>query len=83
MSKATVDSTEYIPITDLDSPPVITLCPRQEYDEEKLKEWGYCRSYFFCIWNCECNLFIESFLLGNNENRNNCNFLTFNYKKMI
>ena len=40
MSNATVDSTKDIPISDLDSPPVITFCPRQEYDYEILDEWG-------------------------------------------
>ena len=40
MGVETVDSTENILISDLDSPPVITLCPRQEYDYEILDEWG-------------------------------------------
>ena len=41
LSNATVDSTEYIPISDLDSPPVITVCPRQGVDDERLYELGY------------------------------------------
>ena len=64
MSNDAVDSTEYIPISDLESPPIITLCPRQGY-YSKLLEWrGYAS--------------IKDFLLGNDKIRNNCNFLTFN-----
>ena len=40
-SKATVDSTEYVQISDLDSPPVITFCPRQPINEGRLMEWGW------------------------------------------
>ena len=42
-SDATVDSTEYISISDLDSPPVITFCPRQEAKWENPIE-GYRRT---------------------------------------
>ena len=50
MSEKSLDSTEYIPISELKSPPVITFCPRQtfgrltEYDEglrAKLDELGF------------------------------------------
>ena len=41
ISNDAVDSTENIPISDLDSPPVITFCPRQGVDDRKLKEWGH------------------------------------------
>ena len=41
VSETTVDSTEYISIADLDTPPVVTICPRQPVDEEKLKDLGY------------------------------------------
>lgn len=41
LSIDTVDSTEYIPISQLNPPPVITFCPRQGYDEDKLFELGY------------------------------------------
>ena len=46
MSNATVDSTEYIPISDLEAPPIITICPRQREDQQKLKQssWGYFES---------------------------------------
>ena len=46
MGEETVDSTEYIPISDLEAPPVITICPRQREDKQKLKEssWGYFES---------------------------------------
>ena len=41
LSIQTVDSTEYIPISDLESPPIITFCPRQVEDEKSLWELGY------------------------------------------
>ena len=41
MSDDTVDSSEYIQISDLDSPPVITFCPRQKLNSEKVDELGY------------------------------------------
>ena len=41
MGEETVDSTDYIPISDLDPPPVISFCPRQKEDKMKLKEWGW------------------------------------------
>ena len=41
MSKATVDSTEYIPISDLNSPPIITFCPKQAENRILLFKWGY------------------------------------------
>ena len=41
MSEATVDSTEYISISDLDSPPLITICPRQELNWQTTEEWGW------------------------------------------
>ena len=46
LSGDTVDSTEYIPISKLDPPPIITFCPRQTIinnlimNEQKYKEWG-------------------------------------------
>ena len=41
MSNGTVDSTEYISISELDSPPVITFCPTQGVDWNALYKWGY------------------------------------------
>ena len=41
IGKQAVDSTEYIPITHLNPLPVITFCPRQGKDSEKLNEYGY------------------------------------------
>ena len=42
MSDSTVDSSEYIPISQLTSPPVITFCPRKQIDSKKLnEEFGY------------------------------------------
>ena len=41
MSDDTVDSTEYINISNLESPPVITVCPRQSINKQILQEWGY------------------------------------------
>ena len=42
LSQETVDSTDYIKISDLDSPPVITFCPRQiDIYKKDLGEWGY------------------------------------------
>ena len=41
INKNTVDSTEHISISELDSPPVITICPRQKQNTEKLAEYGY------------------------------------------
>ena len=41
MGDATVDSTEYISISDLDSPPVITFCSNQGADYRALIELGY------------------------------------------
>ena len=41
MSENTLDSTENIHISDLDSTPVITFCPRQGEDTNKLDEWGF------------------------------------------
>ena len=60
MSKATVDSTEYIPISDLNSPPIITFCPKQAENRILLFKWGYFGS-------------ISNFLTGNYKVRNNCN----------
>ena len=36
-----VDSTEYISIADLDSSPVITFCPRQGENHQKLEELDF------------------------------------------
>ena len=41
IGKETVDSTEYIPLSDAKSLPVITICPRQGQDFTRLNEWGY------------------------------------------
>ena len=38
MSNTSVDSTEKIPISDLEYPPLITICPRQK--QSILAEWG-------------------------------------------
>ena len=51
MSNATVDSTEYIPISDLKSPPLITFCPRQEQNLTTLKKHGYLDINHFCYGN--------------------------------
>ena len=55
-------ATEYISISDLDSPPVITLCPRQEYDSKLLGEWGYSSSLFYATGD------ITDLLRGNDNN---------------
>ena len=41
LSDATVDSSEEVPISDLEYPPLITICPRQEKQWQSIKEWGY------------------------------------------
>ena len=41
MKNETVDSTQNINITDLDPPPLITFCPRQKVNTQKLDEFGY------------------------------------------
>ena len=41
MSNAVVDLTEDVPISDLNSPPIITVCPRQPVDHQKLVDLGY------------------------------------------
>ena len=44
ISKPTVDKTEYISITDLESPPIMTFCPRQhimDISKKQLRKWGY------------------------------------------
>ena len=41
MSNDVVDLTEDVPISDLDSPPVITVCPRQPVNRQQLIDWGY------------------------------------------
>ena len=38
---ATVDSTEYIQVSDLDTPPTITFCPRQRVERQILIGLGY------------------------------------------
>ena len=56
MSNDVVDLTEDVPISDLDSPPVITVCPRQPVNEQQLRYWGYISgvgflmrgNYIFC-----------------------------------
>ena len=40
-SNDTVDSTEFIPISELDQPPVITFCPGQGSNLTRLAEYGY------------------------------------------
>ena len=45
MSVDTVDSSEYIPISDLDSPPVITICPMLKQDVKPLNDLGYMHTY--------------------------------------
>ena len=45
MGDETVDSTAYIPISDLESPPIITFCPIQPESMYKLAELGYDTSY--------------------------------------
>ena len=62
MSDATVDSTEYIPISKLDSPPVITLCPRQGIDEAKIVELGY-----HIKWENSTYADFDGILAGNRE----------------
>ena len=45
IGKETVDSSEYIKISELESPPVITFCPRQGEDFGKIKRmFGYWKS---------------------------------------
>ena len=39
-SNATVDSTEFIPVSEV-TPPIITFCPRQQVDAQQLNELGY------------------------------------------
>ena len=41
MNVETVDLTEYIPISELDPPPVITLCPRIWGNSKILTNYGY------------------------------------------
>ena len=41
MSNETIDSTKDIPISNLDSLPVITFCPRQQVNAPKIDELGY------------------------------------------
>ena len=41
MSNETVDSTEYIPISELDPLPVLTFCPRQKVNTQRIHEFGY------------------------------------------
>ena len=53
LSNATADSTEYISISELDSPPVITFCPNQGIESASLDALGY--------WT------IEDLMNGNNE----------------
>ena len=40
-SKHTVDSTQSLPISEMDQPPVITICPQNEQNEIFLQEAGY------------------------------------------
>ena len=69
MSKATVDSTEYIPISDLNSPPIITFCPKQAENRILLFKWGYFGS-------------ISNFLTGSYKVRNNCNKKLFDISEI-
>ena len=41
MGNETIDSSEHIPISDLEFPPVITFCPRQGENSKVLEDWGY------------------------------------------
>ena len=49
MDEETVDSTLYIPISDLKSMPVITFCPRQGPNMTKLKDWGYEDEFYLFV----------------------------------
>ena len=42
----TVDSSEYIPISEMDSPPIITFCPRQGADSQKMFGLGYGKHWY-------------------------------------
>ena len=39
MSEATVDTTEYIPISELETPPILTLCARQAVADKNEEEF--------------------------------------------
>ena len=41
LSEATVDSTQYIPISHLKYPPLLTICPRQEKTWKNIEDWGW------------------------------------------
>ena len=41
MSQPTVDSTDYISLTDIKDTPLITVCPKQEIYTYGLSELGY------------------------------------------
>ena len=51
MSNTSVDSTEKIPISDLEYPPLITICPRQREDEKTVRELGYFDIHFLMKGN--------------------------------
>ena len=41
LSDVSVDSTEYVQISELEHPPIITFCPRQPINEIKLVQYGW------------------------------------------
>ena len=41
LSDATVDSSEEVPISELEYPPLITICPRQGKEWKSVEKWGY------------------------------------------
>ena len=74
-SNATADSTENISISDINTSPVITFCPKQGADFDVLKEFGYTRYYGDTESNSlmqgkKCvNIFVSSYLYIEDLNR--------------
>ena len=62
MGDVSVDSTEYINISDLDSPPVITFCPRQPINMRKLFEWGWMSGSGFIVLRINADLLMQGIL---------------------
>ena len=42
----TVDTSEYVSISDMDSPPIITFCPRQGANSQKMFGLGYGKHWY-------------------------------------
>ena len=73
----TVDTSEYIAISEMDSPPIITFCPRQGADSQKMHGLGYGKHWYGITYS------VDDLLRGNYYFVLLLNGLTQNFKDIF